>query len=858
MSSLGNEQLRVTSVSKRPDPENKAPSVAILKSKRLVERTPARPVVPPPRVMTPNHVAPQDLETPDHTRLSKRDGESDNGQRLPWTINAVLAIAVLIAFSVLWMRGPIESDENDVADTLATQFVAHTNPIRSGNRLAGDDASIAGSKPDSFHVRDSSPSGDPRPASEKSIELQPVLTAADGSSANAVDLLDGSEIGPIRNTDSADILSTSLEDTARFEPMTAVASAHAETSEQPRSIDAESRQPDLAPGQEKPALPAIENNAGSDALVKSALQAELRGSQREREQYLASVLREDPAHAAANWQSGNIRMGGEWLDLAEAQERGKRNPVLSAYQRMRASNEGTPAGELILARWCKTRRPQASRMYYTRLIDRPGTSPSVRAEAAKHLDMVPFQGQYVTRSELATYQEQSKRFEAAYRKWDAAIDKWRKWLRPQSSDEQKQRATSEMREVDDPDIALVVNSYAATGSELFATRVVSMIERFPQAESSRCLAHYGIVTPYSRVRQDVVTALRDRKLHDYVPELMGSLIGRMESDGKIDRTDDGTIQFRHTFRQENARENVEKQTSRDARPIVNFEPRFFDRLGREVTAPRIDPAGNGLDIRLSDSQERTEEDLRVRREFQSELARREQATRIFNANAERTNQRICSLLADTTDHELHNEPKLWWDWWKEYNGIDFQKSHRRYLDEQNFTYVALNAGPRYQRRHSCFAAGTPVATETGMRPIEQILPGDRVFAKDALSGELKLQTVLVTTLRPATELVDVTIDGEVIRTTPGHPFWVTGEGWRMAQLLEEGDQLHGMHGLLNVEKIERIPVPEPVHNLIVDEFSNYFAGRKLSLVHDNTFRRPAAVSLPGLPVRTKEHPSVLP
>ena len=68
----------------------------------------------------------------------------------------------------------------------------------------------------------------------------------------------------------------------------------------------------------------------------------------------------------------------------------------------------------------------------------------------------------------------------------------------------------------------------------------------------------------------------------------------------------------------------------------------------------------------------------------------------------------------------------------------------------------------------------------------------------------------------------------------------------MAKLLQEGDQLHGMRGVLNVEQIRPLAVPAPVHNLIVDEFSNYFAGSSMALVHDNTFRRPTPARIPGL------------
>lgn len=110
---------------------------------------------------------------------------------------------------------------------------------------------------------------------------------------------------------------------------------------------------------------------------------------------------------------------------------------------------------------------------------------------------------------------------------------------------------------------------------------------------------------------------------------------------------------------------------------------------------------------------------------------------------------------------------------------------------------------------------------------------------------MRLQTVLATTIRPAASTLELTIDGKLLRTTVGHPFWVAGEGWRMAKLLKEGDQIHGLQGRSVIEKIRSLPGAE-VYNLVVDQFNNYFVGEVPVLAHDNTFRTPTPVRLPGL------------
>jgi hypothetical protein len=142
--------------------------------------------------------------------------------------------------------------------------------------------------------------------------------------------------------------------------------------------------------------------------------------------------------------------------------------------------------------------------------------------------------------------------------------------------------------------------------------------------------------------------------------------------------------------------------------------------------------------------------------------------------------------------------------------------------------------------------GTPVRTERGLVPVETILPGDRVLAQDQDSGELTLKPVLATTLRPPTKVMRIRAGGEEIVTTPGHPFWVSGRGWRMARQLQAGDILHTLGGALPIENVETLTRDEPVHNLVVDDFNTYFVGQVGLLVHDSVFRRPTTAIVPGL------------
>jgi Pretoxin HINT domain/Domain of unknown function (DUF4280) len=96
---------------------------------------------------------------------------------------------------------------------------------------------------------------------------------------------------------------------------------------------------------------------------------------------------------------------------------------------------------------------------------------------------------------------------------------------------------------------------------------------------------------------------------------------------------------------------------------------------------------------------------------------------------------------------------------------------------------------------ACFVAGTPVATKDGLKNIEEIKVGDKVWSYDEKTGEIGLREVLNTIERKINTLVELTIDGEKILTTPEHPFYSSGE-WKEAGLLETGDNIMLFSGRL--------------------------------------------------------------
>ena len=115
--------------------------------------------------------------------------------------------------------------------------------------------------------------------------------------------------------------------------------------------------------------------------------------------------------------------------------------------------------------------------------------------------------------------------------------------------------------------------------------------------------------------------------------------------------------------------------------------------------------------------------------------------------------------------------------------------------------------------------------------------GDKVLASDPETGETEYKEVLNTYIYVKDTFVYVTIDGETIKTTKEHPFWVEGQGWTKAKFLETGDKLRDANGnTITIDNVKIVPLPENkytfVYNFEVADFHTYYVADSYVLVHN--------------------------
>ena len=147
----------------------------------------------------------------------------------------------------------------------------------------------------------------------------------------------------------------------------------------------------------------------------------------------------------------------------------------------------------------------------------------------------------------------------------------------------------------------------------------------------------------------------------------------------------------------------------------------------------------------------------------------------------------------------------------------------------------------------CFVAGTLVLTASGLVAIENIKPGDMVYAADAETLEVSTKQILETYIRETSSLVHLTINGENIISTYDHPYYVKDKGFVSAEALWIGAELIDKNGnVVLVEQLYRENLGDEsvkVYNFQVEDYHTYFVSHQKILVHNATYPKTSLDSL---------------
>ncbi len=132
-----------------------------------------------------------------------------------------------------------------------------------------------------------------------------------------------------------------------------------------------------------------------------------------------------------------------------------------------------------------------------------------------------------------------------------------------------------------------------------------------------------------------------------------------------------------------------------------------------------------------------------------------------------------------------------------------------------------------------FPADTVVATADGQRRIGELRAGAWVRAYDEATGTTGDYPVTAVAVHTDPVIQLITIAGEVVETTPAHPFSTVEQGWVAAGDLRVGDHVRRADGSAGVVETAWVETrSEPMYTLSVAVAHTFFVGDGQWLVHN--------------------------
>ncbi len=618
--------------------------------------------------------------------------------------------------------------------------------------------------------------------------------------------------------------------------------------------------------------------------MKLALWCEAHGLGAERMRHLAMAVLSDPRNAAARGLLGLVDSNGRWETPERVQERIKADAARSAkvadYEQRRAkltadeirsqqaqdrlehdgqhqaaysaqltNNRRLAQAHVDLAVWCDRNglKPESTAHYTVAIHFDP-----YRDSTWKRLGYVKRDGRWTSRDRAAIKDRDQREQKQADRYWEPLLKKWKSWLtdrRHHPEAEVLLAAVTDRRAVPS-----ILNVFPADRPEKEQFRRVRLLGQVDDPSSSRAIAAQAIWTQFESVRREAIEVLRGRPPRDYAADLVEMIHGtiRYEVQPVSGSNSQGALfidapQFR-TLR------------TYDVPPAFELHSSFRGYVGYDANGLPIVVSGKELDsmrnltgnpqaiaAKVQEIELRTATMLAMA----TETARRQMAADIqtiemTNEQARKDNASVIPVLelAAGAPSSLSDDEDAWHSWWYDTLGYKYSAAVKPTFSQD---VVPTYSAP-YIR--TCFAAGTPVHTVNGARPIEAIQVGDLVLSQDDATGALSFQPVVFVHRNPPDKTLRIRLsDGDSVVCSIYHRFWRANLGWTQARELKPGDTLRHLGGIVQVDNVGTDSV-QALYNLDVATSRTFFVGRSKLLVHDNTLPDHRLVPFDALPVWT--------
>lgn len=263
-------------------------------------------------------------------------------------------------------------------------------------------------------------------------------------------------------------------------------------------------------------------------LVRSGLAAGLVGDSEGRRVKLEAARDIDPDSAAPHWHLGDVRVGGVWKTIAEAEKSALTDAKLNAYLKQRVQYAGSVEGEARLAAWSQRNglTDQSRAHWYQVLARDPIGKHGKKALIA--LDATWYRGTLLTK-EQAEHQRQLDEFVAReFKALKPKINMLRRGM--VDGDEHAREAAIEDLKKIRGDVAVVAITQVLlkpTGdSDQTATlqiEAMKLLGILDSSEAVRVLAWHAAMSRHERVREAARNELSRFPIHEYAPVLLAGM-----------------------------------------------------------------------------------------------------------------------------------------------------------------------------------------------------------------------------------------------------------------------------------------------------------------------------------------------
>ncbi|MDR3621633.1 MAG: polymorphic toxin-type HINT domain-containing protein [Paludisphaera borealis] len=616
----------------------------------------------------------------------------------------------------------------------------------------------------------------------------------------------------------------------------------------------------------------------ADDQIKLALWCEAHGLAAERLTHLTRATLIDPANSIARGLLGQVSYNGKWERPDAVRAKIEADPdaqaKLQEYLHRRAGTADTADAQQRLAQWCDQNglKDQASAHYQAVLRIDPRREP-----VWKKLGYKKSNGRWARPEDLAAEKAETEAQKHADKSWRPVLEKYRDGL--SSKDETKrQRAEVALAEITDPRAVPMIWAVFVRDDARLQHRAAEILAQLDGLSASRALASLAVFSNFPEVRGRAAKILIRRDPHDFIDSLI-SLIQKPYR-YKVEKLAGNGLEGGVFV--EGERFNVRRDYRVIPIDVSSLPPRIFTNdvplaasldpglmaaLGRNGTvvggvsaqssapvnipgmsgaikaASSTSPLNNGVfreavrrdQVIASALIERAEMVQVAQQRIQEDVAAIQQMNQAINES----NERVLPLVTAATGQDFGDDREAWNGWWSDQLGYAYQSSSP--VTKPTYTEIVQLPTPNVLARasHSCFAAGTPVQTLAGPKPIESIRIGDRVLSQNATTGAISYQPVLVVHHNPPAPLLKLSLGSETVLATGIHRFWKVGKGWIMARDLKPGDVVRTLGGSLALEAVEPAGTA-PVFNLDVAENRDFFVGESGFLVYDFSVVQPVA------------------